>query len=143
MDEIRFENLTRVNPQAAQAVMETQPGQPVVQAQVDADMRRLYGTGDFEHVNYRIVSEEGKRVMAVDAVEKAWGPDYLRLGLGLSSDFSGETYFNLVGRPPHDLAQLARRRIPHRRCRRVTTTACAWSSTSRSAWPAPSSWPRA
>lgn len=76
--------------------METQPGQPVVQAQVDADMRRLYGTGDFEHVNYRIVGEEGKRVMAVDAVEKAWGPDYLRLGLGLSSDFSGETYFNLV-----------------------------------------------
>ena len=96
VDEIRFDNLTRVNPQAAQAVMETQPGQPVVQAQVDADMRRLYGTGDFEHVNYRIVSEEGKRVMAVDAVEKAWGPDYLRLGLGLSSDFSGETYFNLV-----------------------------------------------
>ena len=96
VDEIRFDNLTRVNPQAAQAVMETQPGQPVVQAQVDADMRRLYGTGDFEHVNYRIVGEEGKRVMAVDAVEKAWGPDYLRLGLGLSSDFSGETYFNLV-----------------------------------------------
>ena len=96
VDEIRFDNLTRVNPQAAQAVMETQPGQPVVQAQVDADMRRLYGTGDFEQVNYRIVGEEGKRVMAVDAVEKAWGPDYLRLGLGLSSDFSGETYFNLV-----------------------------------------------
>ena len=96
VDEIRFENLARVNPQAAQAVMETKPGQPVVQAQVDADMRRLYGTGDFEHVNYRIVSEEGKRVMAVEAIEKTWGPDYLRLGLGLSSDFSGETFFNLV-----------------------------------------------
>jgi NTE family protein len=96
VDEIRFENLTHVNPEAAQGVMETRPGQPVVQAQVDADMRRLYGTGDFEHVNYRIVSEEGKRVLAIDAVEKAWGPDYLRLGLGLSSDFSGETYFSLV-----------------------------------------------
>jgi NTE family protein len=96
VDEIRFENLARVNPQAAQGVMATKPGQPVVQAEVDADMRRLYGTGDFEHVNYRIVTEDGKRVMAVEAVEKAWGPDYLRLGLGLSSDFSGETYFNLV-----------------------------------------------
>jgi len=96
VDEIRFENLARVNPQAAQGVMATKPGQPIVQAEVDADMRRLYGTGDFEHVNYRIVSEEGKRVMSIDAVEKAWGPDYLRLGLGLSSDFSGETYFNLV-----------------------------------------------
>jgi NTE family protein len=96
VDEIRFENLARVNPEVAQGVMATKPGQPIVQAEVDADMRRLYGSGDFEHVNYRIINDEGKRVMAVEAVEKAWGPDYLRLGLSLSSDFSGETYFNLV-----------------------------------------------
>jgi len=96
VDEIRFENLASVNPLAAQAVMATTTGQPIVQSQIDADMRRLYGTGDFEHVNYRILNEPGKRVLAVDAVEKAWGPNYLRLGLGLSSDFSGETYFNLI-----------------------------------------------
>ena len=96
VDEIRFENLARVNPQSAQAVMETTVGQPIVQSVVDADMRRLYGTGDFEHVNYRILEESGKRVMAVEAVEKAWGPNYLRLGIGLSSDFSGETYFTLI-----------------------------------------------
>jgi NTE family protein len=59
-------------------------------------MRRLYGTDDFEHVNYRILEEPGKRVLAVDAVEKAWGPNYLRLGLGLSSDFSGAVYFNVL-----------------------------------------------
>jgi NTE family protein len=94
--EIRFTNLERVNPRAAQAVMQTTVGQPLVQAQIDADMLRLYGTGDFEHVSYRIVDEPGKRVMAVDAVEKAWGPNYLRLGIGLSSDFTGETYFNAI-----------------------------------------------
>ena len=96
VDEIRFNKLERVNPKAAQAVMETSVGQPLVQSQIDADMRRLYGMGDFEHVNYRILEEPGKRVMAVDAVEKAWGPNYLRLGLGLSSDFTGETYFNAL-----------------------------------------------
>ncbi len=78
------------------AVMQTTVGQPLVQSQLDADMRRLYGTGDFEHVNYRILDEPGKRVLVVDAVEKAWGPNYLRLGIGLSSDFSGETYFNVL-----------------------------------------------
>jgi len=31
------------------------------------------------------------------AVEKNWGPDYLRLGPGLSSDFSGDAFFNLLG----------------------------------------------
>ena len=33
---------------------------------------------------------------SVDAVEKAWGPNYLRFGLGLSSDFSGEASFNVL-----------------------------------------------
>ncbi|RPJ45628.1 MAG: esterase, partial [Betaproteobacteria bacterium] len=96
VDEIRFENLQRVNPQTAQAAMETQVGQPIDQQVLDRDMRRIYGTGDFEHVNYRFLEEPGRRVLAVDAVEKSWGPDYMRFGLGLSSDFTGDAYFNLL-----------------------------------------------
>ena len=96
VDEIRFNQLTHVNPETAKAVMQTSEGKPLVQTELDADMRRLYGTGDFEHVNYRILEEPGKRVLAVDAVEKTWGPNYLRLGIGLSSDFSGAAYFNVL-----------------------------------------------
>ncbi len=96
VDEIRFENLRHVNADTAQTVMETRPGQPIDQTTLDKDMRRLYGTGDFEHVNYRFLEEPGRRVLAVDAVEKSWGPDYLRFGLGLSSDFSGNAYFNIL-----------------------------------------------
>lgn len=96
VDEIRFENLKRVDPDAALAVMRTQPHQPINQTTLDRDMRALYGTGDFEHVNYRFLEEPGRRVLSVDAVEKSWGPDYLRFGLGLSSDFTGDAYFNLL-----------------------------------------------
>ena len=96
VDEIRFENLGRVNSRTAQAVMDTEPRKPIDQHTLDRDMRRLYGTGDFEHVNYRFLEEPGKRVLAVDAIEKSWGPDYLRFGLGLSSDFTGDAYFNLL-----------------------------------------------
>jgi len=96
VDEIRFPGLTRVNPAVLEAEMETRPGQPIDQRTLDRDMQRIYGTDDFEHVSYRIIEETGKRVLAVDAVEKAWGPDYLRFGLGLSSDFSGDAYFNLL-----------------------------------------------
>jgi NTE family protein len=96
IDEIRFTNLQRVNPAAALAVMDTRAGAPIDQAKLDADMRRLYGSGDFEHVNYRILEEPGRRVLAVEAIEKSWGPNYLRLGLGLSSDFRGDAFFNLL-----------------------------------------------
>lgn len=97
VDRIRFDNLQRVNPQALVGLVDTQVGQPIDQAVLDKDMRRLYGTGDFEHVSYRVLEEDGQRVLAIDAVEKTWGPDYLRFGLGLASDFDGDSSFNLLG----------------------------------------------
>ena len=96
VDEIRFSNLERVNPETAKAVMDTKPGVPLDQHVLDADMRRLYGTGYFEHVNYRILEEPGRRVLSIDAVEKSWGPNYLRFGFGFSTDFKGDTPFNLL-----------------------------------------------
>ena len=96
IDEIRFTPMSRVNPATLAEMLDTKPGQEFDQARLDADMRRLYGTGDFEHVNYRILEEAGRRVLTVDAVEKAWGPNYLRFGLALGSDFEGEAFFNLA-----------------------------------------------
>lgn len=96
VDEIRFENLARVDPRVAEGTMDTVPGRPLEQGALDRDMRRLYGTGDFEHVNYRIIEEPGRRILAVEAVEKSWGPNYLRFGLGLSSDFGGDAFFNVL-----------------------------------------------
>ena len=96
VEEIHFPGLTRVNPAVLEAEMETRAWQPLDQQTLDRDMQRLYGTDDFEHLNYRIIEETGKRVLAVDAIEKSWGPNYLRFGLGLSSDFSGDAYYNLL-----------------------------------------------
>jgi NTE family protein len=96
VDEIRFGELQHVNPDIARAVLESQIGVPLDPKVLDQDMRRLYGTGDFEHVNYQLLEEPGKRILSVDAAEKAWGPNYLRLGLGLSTDFSGDAFFNLL-----------------------------------------------
>jgi NTE family protein len=97
VDEIRFKNLQRVNPVAARSVLQTRPGEPIDQQVLDRDMRRLFGTGDFEHVSYSILEEPGRRILSIDAVEKSWGPNYLRFGLGLSTDFSGDAFFNLLG----------------------------------------------
>ncbi len=96
IDEIRVEGLKRVNPMVIAENMETQTGKPLNVKVVDADMRRIYGRGDFEHVGYRLIEEPGKRILVVDAVEKSWGPDYLRFGLGLNAESSGDAYFNVL-----------------------------------------------
>lgn len=98
VDEVRFGNLQRVNPDIARSVLDVQPGQPVDEKELDRGMQRLFGTGDFEHVSYALMEEPGRRILSVDAVEKSWGPNYLRLGLGLSSDFRGDAFFNLLAK---------------------------------------------
>ncbi len=97
VDEIRIGPLERVNPRAVRAVMRTRSGRPIDQKVLDQDMARIYGLGSFEHVHYSFIEEPGKRVLVVDAVEKSWGQNALRFGLGLSSDFNAASYFNVVG----------------------------------------------
>lgn len=96
VDEIRVVGLHSVNPDTVRAAMDTEAGQPIDQKKLDADMRRIYGTGDFEHVNYSFLEEPSRRILAVDAVEKSWGLDTIRLGLGLTTDFAGDAMFNLL-----------------------------------------------
>jgi len=97
VDEIRFTKMQNVNPRTARAAMDTQTGEPIDQPTLDRDMRRLYGTGYFEHVNYSILEEPNRRILVVDAVEKSWGLDYVRLGLGFVTDMAGDAFFNLIG----------------------------------------------
>jgi len=51
----------------------------------------------FQQVQVRVDREENTRVLTVEPREKSWGPNYLRFGLGLSTDFDGESAFTLLG----------------------------------------------
>ena len=96
VDEIRFEGLQRTSPEVLHSLVHSRPGEPLTEERVSADLRRIYGRGDFESVDYRIEEELGRRVMIIRPREKDWGPDYLRFGLGLATDFQGETIFNIL-----------------------------------------------
>ena len=96
VDEIRFEGLERTNPEVLRPLVQSQPGEPLAEEKIAADLRRIYGRGDFESVGYRIAEENGKRILLIQPREKTWGPDYLRFGVGLATDFSGLSQFNIL-----------------------------------------------
>jgi NTE family protein len=97
VDTIRIEGLKRTNPAVAEALIESKPGEPLTEEKLGADLRRVYGTGDYESISYRIVGgETGPRALIIEPVEKSWGPDYLRFGLGLAADSSGDSQFNAL-----------------------------------------------
>lgn len=98
VDKIAFQNLRNVNPEFLESLMETKTSEPIDQSVLNHDLRILYGTSDFEQVNYRINDEAGERILLVNAAEKSWGPDYFRFGIGLNTDFQGNAEFTLEGR---------------------------------------------
>jgi NTE family protein len=97
VDEIRVEGLQRTNPQVLRALVESQPGEPLSEEKLGADLRRIYGRRDFESISYHLSGgDAGPRALVIEPKEKSWGPDYLRFGLGLASDFQGDSQFNLL-----------------------------------------------
>jgi NTE family protein len=97
VDEIRIEGLERTNPQVLLGLVESKPGEPLKEEELGADLRRIFGRRDFESISYRIVGgETGPRALLIEPREKSWGPDYLRFGLGLATDFESDSQFNLL-----------------------------------------------
>ena len=96
VDEIRFEGLTRTNPEVLHKLVHSKPGEELAEVKVGEDLRRIFGRGDFESIGYRIDEEAGKRVMVITPQEKSWGPAYLRFGLGLATDFQGESVVSVL-----------------------------------------------
>jgi NTE family protein len=98
VDEIRFEGVERTNREVLAALIESKPGEELDEAKLNADLRRIYGRGDFEAVNYSIARDNagGSPALVINVREKEIGPDYLRFGLALASDFKGDAYFNAL-----------------------------------------------
>lgn len=94
---IEFKNLKVVNPLYLESIMTTKPNEILDQTKLDRDISWLYGTGDFEHINYSLNQKSNEnKILQITPIEKSWGPDYIRFGLGLSSDFQGGSYYNLL-----------------------------------------------
>jgi NTE family protein len=95
--DVRVTGTQRVNPQTVIDSLQSHPGDTFDARQVDRDLQRLYGSGDFEAVSYTFSEEPGKGyVLTTSVTEKSWGPNHLRFGLGLLSDFAGSSFFNLL-----------------------------------------------
>jgi NTE family protein len=81
--------------------------QPLLQKPLDGQATQalitsLYGLGDFETIDYSVVTEgsgaDAETGIEVHARRKSWGPNYLRFGLNLQDDFQGNSRYNAATR---------------------------------------------
>jgi NTE family protein len=93
VDAIEIGPLAQVNPADVKRSISQPVGQPLDTGKLDRDLLRVFGEGYYERVDYSLVREGDRNVLRVLPVEKSWGPNYLRLGLGLESNMAtGATY---------------------------------------------------
>jgi NTE family protein len=93
---IEVAGLERANAEELKRTLDIKAGDPVDFKKLDAGISRVFGTGYFERVNYSLLNEGDLQVLRVNAREKQWGPNYLRVGLSLAADTIGEGRFNLL-----------------------------------------------
>jgi NTE family protein len=97
IDAVRVTGTERVNPAVVAAAIRSEVGEKMDPKVVDEDIKRIFARGDFEHVDYTLATDPtGGRVLTANVVEKSWGPNYLRLGLSLASDFAGDSYYTFI-----------------------------------------------
>jgi NTE family protein len=93
IDAVEIAGTLRVNPEVVLRYLEQRGGAPLDTATLNRDLLRAYGDGDYERVDYTILTQQGRNVLRLLPVEKSWGPDYLRMALQLDSNLSqGSTY---------------------------------------------------
>jgi len=92
---IEFHGLDRVNEQYARSILTVRPGMQVDEKALREQVTAVFSLGDFEKVSYRVAGDSDKATLHIDAVEKSWGPRFLRADLGLMASSQGETPFVL------------------------------------------------
>ena len=95
VDEVQIAGLKRVNPAYPDRYLKGYDGVPVNVNRVDKDMGLIFGDGEYDGVNFAMLSTRDRNILRVTPLEKEFGPDYLRFGFNLNALSNGPSTFNL------------------------------------------------
>jgi len=98
IDIVVVENESRLSPNVIEARLEDQIGKPLDPDQLESDIANIYGFNTFETVSYDVIKDDDLNTLLVRAMQKSWGPNYLRFGINLEDDFNGNSSYNVAAR---------------------------------------------
>jgi NTE family protein len=94
VDKVEVAATRFVNPETLRRGIRQKEGEPLDSQKLATDLVTEYSQGDLHSLDYSVVRERDKTILRITPMEKPWGPDYLRFGLGLASDFRAESNYN-------------------------------------------------
>jgi NTE family protein len=88
--EVQFAQVPRVNPQYLDQVAGIKSGGTVTTEQISEGVERMAALQDIASVSYELKGDPGNTTLEWLPTVKSWGPNYLKIDLGLYSDTSGD-----------------------------------------------------
>jgi len=73
-------------------------GKPLDPDAVARHVTAVYGQGNLEALDYRVVQDDDRYGLLLAARRNSWGPNYVRFGLSLQDDFQGNSSYNAAAR---------------------------------------------
>jgi len=95
--EIEVQGVSRVSPKLVANRIHTRPGDPLDLDTLADDLKRVYLIGEFEQVGFDLEGDPDRLRLVIRAVEKSWGPWYIRPGAAIEANASGEGNFVALG----------------------------------------------
>jgi NTE family protein len=95
VDQVAIEPTRFVSPGTIRRGISQQEGQPLDARRLARDLVREFNHGDLHSLDYNVVRERDRTILRITPIEKPWGPNYLRFGVNLASDFRSESSYNV------------------------------------------------
>ncbi len=92
---VKLEGSANTNPERFRSQLESKPGQGFNNERAERDMRFLASSGDYDRVDYHVEERPEGETLVFNMEDKPWGPNYFRVGMDLSTDSGGDSFFNL------------------------------------------------
>jgi NTE family protein len=94
--EIQIAGLKWVNPAMVEQHLGIKAGDRVSPPSINNDLMKTYGDGYYESVDYSLDDTLRERnILRVTPLEKSWGPNYLRYGISLDTNFKSDSSYTL------------------------------------------------
>ncbi|MEF8755543.1 MAG: patatin-like phospholipase family protein [Accumulibacter sp.] len=96
VDEIEVAGLRRVNPLMFEKHLRLGPGEVLDTEKLNDSLNKAYGDGYYENVDYSLITTLRERnILRLTPQEKGWGPNYLRYGINLDTNFQSDSTYTL------------------------------------------------
>ncbi len=95
LDFVKLEGSRVSNAARVALQLESKAGEPFDADKAERDASRLAASGDYDRADYRLSATPAGEGLVFHLEDKPWGPNYFRIGLDMSTNFRGDSAFDI------------------------------------------------